>query len=57
MKKWPGAPFLGSLHTAGAQNKTLISNTANDISHIRICWTRGLSLDLGYSILQWFLSR
>ena len=24
---WPGAPFLGSLHPAGAQNKTLISNT------------------------------
>ena len=28
MNKWPGAPFLGSLHPAGAQNKTLISNTA-----------------------------
>ena len=22
MKEWPGAPFLGSLHPAGAQNKT-----------------------------------
>ena len=27
MNKWPGAPFLGSLHPAGAQNKTLFSNT------------------------------
>ena len=25
--KLPGAPFWGSLHPAGAQNKTLISNT------------------------------
>ena len=32
--KWPGAPFLGSLHPAGggAQNKTLISNTEYDRS-------------------------
>ena len=27
MEKWPGAPFFGSLRPAGAQNKTLISNT------------------------------
>ena len=27
MDKWPSAPFLGSLRPAGAQNKTLISNT------------------------------
>ena len=28
MDTWPGALFLGSMHPAGAQNKTLISNTA-----------------------------
>ena len=28
MNKWPGASFLGSMHQSGAQNKTLISNTA-----------------------------
>ena len=28
MDKWLGAPFWGSLHPAGAQHKTLISNTA-----------------------------
>ena len=28
MKKWSDAPFLGYLHPAGAQNKTLISDTA-----------------------------
>ena len=28
MDKWPGAPFFWSLHPAGAQNITLISNTA-----------------------------
>ena len=28
MNKWPGASFLGSMHPADAQNKTLISNTA-----------------------------
>ena len=27
MDKWPGASFFGSLHSACAQNKTLISNT------------------------------
>ena len=27
MNIWPGALFWGSLHPAGAQNKTLISNT------------------------------
>ena len=27
MKKWPGAPFLGSLHPADVQLKTLISDT------------------------------
>ena len=26
MNKWLGAPFFRSLHPAGAQNKTLISN-------------------------------
>ena len=34
MDKWPGAPFLGCLHPAGAQNKTLISNT--DLSMLNI---------------------
>ena len=28
MNKWPGAPLLGQMHLAGAQNKTLISNTS-----------------------------
>ena len=27
MNTWPSVPFLGSLHPAGAQNKTLIANT------------------------------
>ena len=27
MNKYPGAPFLGSLHPADAQDKTSISNT------------------------------
>ena len=27
MNTWPGAPFLGSLHPAGAQNKTLVLDT------------------------------
>ena len=38
MNKWPGA-FLGPLHPASAQNKTLISNTemaCNSISLIPI---------------------
>ena len=26
MNKWPGALFLGSMHPADAENKTLISN-------------------------------
>ena len=26
MNNWPGAPFWGSLHPAGAHNNTLISN-------------------------------
>ena len=33
MNKWPGAPFLGSLHPSGAQNKTLISNTGLIMMH------------------------
>ena len=37
MNKWPGAPFLGYLHPAGAQNKTLISNTATGFrSHYNV---------------------
>ena len=30
MGKWLGAPFLGCLHPADAQNKTLISNTGSE---------------------------
>ena len=29
MERVPGAQFLGEVHPVGAQNKTLISDTAN----------------------------
>ena len=38
MNKWLVAPFLVSLHSAGAQNKTLISNT--DIYMFVISYTQ-----------------
>ena len=36
MSKWPGAPFWGSLHPAGAENKTLISDTAYYLVNILV---------------------
>ena len=35
MDKWPCAPFLGSLHAAGAQDKPLISNTGLSLTQIK----------------------
>ena len=44
VNKWPGAPFFGSLHPAGAKNKSSISNTVTvmvclreDIYKIDMC--------------------
>ena len=36
VNKWSGEPFLGSLHPAGAHNKTLISNTAGQAGNALI---------------------